>query len=58
MLSTVCASIDSMIDGGTPPDLLIDLAYGGTNSEVTKSLSATLGIPTVSSTMGQEDDIT
>ena len=47
-----------MINDGTPPDLVLDLAYGGTNSEVTKSLSYTLGMPTVSTTIGQEDDIT
>ena len=33
------------------------LTLGGISSEVIKSLSLTLGIPTVTSTMGEEGDI-
>ena len=46
-----------MIDEGNPPDLILDLSLGGISSEVIKSLSLTLGIPTVTSTMGEEGDI-
>ena len=46
-----------MIDGGTPPDLVLDLTHGGVTSEVIKSLSLTLGLPTVTSTMGEAGDI-
>ena len=47
-----------MIDGGTPPDLVLDLTLGGMTSEVMKSLSLSLGLPSVTSTMGEEEDIT
>ena len=46
-----------MIKGGTPPDLVLDLTHGSVTSEVIKSLSLTLGLPTVSSTMGEAGDI-
>ena len=46
-----------MIDSGTPPDVVLDLSIGGDTSEVTKSLSLTLGLPTVTSTMGEVADI-
>ena len=38
MLVLVCGDLDSMIDGGQTPDLLLDLTRGGVNSEVVKSL--------------------
>jgi len=53
----VCGALDMMIDEGNPPDLILDLSLGGISSEVIKSLSLTLGIPTVTSTMGEEGDI-
>ena len=46
-----------MIDGGTPPDLVLDLTKSGISSEVVKSLSLTLGLPTVAATFGEEGDI-
>ena len=46
-----------MIDAGTPPDLVLDLTYGGSTSKVVKSLSLTLGLPTVTSTIGEIGDI-
>ena len=46
-----------MIDAGTPPDLVLDLTYGGVTSGVVKSLSLTLGLPTVTSTIGEVGDI-
>ena len=46
-----------MIDSDSPPDVVLDLSSGGDTSEVAKSLSLTLGLPTVSSTMGEVDDI-
>ena len=46
-----------MIDSGNPPDVVLDLSTAGDSSEVVKSLSLTLGLPTVSSTMGEVDDI-
>ena len=55
--NTVCENLDEMIDAGTPPDLVLDLTYGGITSEVVKSLSLTLGLPTVTSTIGEVGDI-
>ena len=46
-----------MIDSGTPPDVVLDLSTAGDTSEVVKSLSLTLGLPTVSSSMGKVGDI-
>jgi len=53
----VCSKLDNLIDDGTPPDLILDLSYGDITSEVVKSLSLTLGLPTVTSTMGEKEDI-
>ena len=53
----VCGTLDSMIDAGTPPDVVLDFSYGGMSSEVIKSLSLSLGLPTVSTSMGEEGDI-
>ena len=46
-----------MIDSGAAPDVVLDLSTGGDTSEVAKSLSLTLGLPTVSTTMGEAGDI-
>ena len=46
-----------MIDSGSPPDLVLDLSDAGDASEVAKSLSLSLGLPTVSSSMGETGDI-
>ena len=46
-----------MIDSGSPPDVVLDLSTSGDSSEVVKSLTRTLGLPTVSSTMGKAGDI-
>ena len=47
-----CGILDQLIDQRTPPDLVLDITQGGINSDVIKSLSYTLGLPTVTSTMG------
>ena len=53
---SVCATLNSLIDSGNPPDLILDLTYGN-NSGAIKSLSLRLGLPTVTSSIGQENDI-
>jgi len=53
----VCGKLDSMLDSGSPPDLVLDLTQAGISSEVIKSLSLTLGLPTVSASMGEVGDI-
>ena len=52
----VCAALDSMLDSGTPPSLVLDLTTGGVSSEVVKSLSLTLGLPTVTSSQAQDPE--
>jgi len=56
-IDNICGTLDSMIDAGTPPDVVLDFSYGGMSSEVIKSLSLSLGLPTVSTSMGEEGDI-
>jgi len=53
----VCGELDAMLDSGSPPDLVLDLTLSGISSEVVKSLSLTLGLPTVSAALGEEGDI-
>ena len=43
-----------MIDSGSPPDVVLDLSNGGDSSEMVKSLSLKLGLPTVTSTMAED----
>lgn len=56
-VEAVCGAIDAMVDAGTPPDLILDTTYAGKTSEVIKSLSLSLGIPTASLSYGDEDDL-
>ena len=50
----VCTQLDTMIEEGSPPDLVLDLSYTG---EMIKSISQNLGLPTVTSSLGAEKDI-
>ena len=56
-LGLVCTKLDALIDAGTPPDLVLDLTKIGIASEMVKSISLTLALPTVSSSFGEEGDI-
>ena len=53
----VCAEFDQMVDKGNPPDLVLDFTKMGMKSEVLKSLSLTLGLPTVSGSLGAENEL-
>merc|ERR1719422_603704 len=53
----VCGKLSAMSDASASPDLLIDSTLAGKSSEIIKSLSLTLGIPTVSLTYGNPDDL-
>ena len=46
-----------MIDAGTPPDLVLDLIKPGISSEIVKSISLRLGLPTLAAAFGEEGDI-
>ena len=54
---TVCGELDSMISSGSPPDLVLDFSLTGKTSEVMKHLSRNLGLPTVTSAIGEEREI-
>ena len=45
-----------MLDAGTPPDLVLDLTKPGISSEIVKSLSLSLGLPTVAAAFGEEGE--
>ena len=49
--------MDKMIDEGTPPDLIVDLTSRGSSSDVIQSLTATLGIPTVTASSASEGEL-
>lgn len=46
-----------MIDNGRPPHVIYDTTMSGVISETVKSFSLGLGLPTVSASFGQENDI-
>ena len=46
-----------MIESGTPPDVVLDLSDLEESSEVAKELCRTLGLPTVTSSEGEMEDI-
>lgn len=56
-IEQVCGKLETMIDANTPPDLILDTSRAGVLSEVVKSLSLTLGIPTVSMSYGEDGDL-
>ena len=56
-LYLVCNKLDAMLDNGSPPDLLLDLTMLGKAIKVVKSLSLNLGLPTVSTALGEERGI-
>ena len=57
MTVLVCGKLDTMLDSGTPPDLVLDLTKTGISSEAVKMLSLTLGLPTVAAAFGEEGHI-
>ena len=46
-----------MIDNKTPPDLVLDSTRSGVISKVVKMMTKKLGLPTLSMSYGQMDDI-
>lgn len=58
IIETVCNAWSAIINkGGAVPDLVLDVTMAGIGSEVSSSITATLGLPTLSAQYGQEDDI-
>lgn len=57
LLESICTTYGDMIKSGKSPHVIFDATKTGTSSETVKSLSAALGIPTVSASYGQEGDL-
>ena len=53
----VCVELDSMISAGSPPDLVLDFTLIGEASEVMKKISLNLGLPTVTTALGEEAEL-
>ena len=53
----VCRLLDSMIEAGSPPDLVLDLTRGGDASQMMKIVSSSLSLPTITSGQGEEGDL-
>ena len=46
-----------MIDAGTPPDFVLDSTKSGILSDAIKSLTKSLGIPTVATAYGETGEL-
>lgn len=53
----VCSKYTEALNTNTPPHVIFDTTLTGVSSETVKSISAALGIPTVSASFGQEGDL-
>ena len=56
-LSAVCSKVKAGIDADKPPHLVVDATLSGTSSEIAKSVSKMLAIPTISGSSGDPGDI-
>jgi glutamate receptor, ionotropic, invertebrate len=56
-LISMCNTYEEMIKKKKPPHVILDATKIGAASEVVKSLSAALAIPTISASFGQEGDL-
>ena len=53
----VCSKLGEMIDAQTPPDFVLDTTTTGVFSEAIKSLTNSLGIPTVATSYGETGEL-
>ncbi|CAG9835987.1 unnamed protein product [Diabrotica balteata] len=56
-LDTLCTTYNEMLEGKTPPHLVLDTTMTGLGSETVKSFTAALALPTVSASFGQVGDL-
>ena len=49
----VCSQLAAMIDAGTPPDVVLDTTKAGDFSDPVKSLTKSLGLPSVALSFGE-----
>jgi len=54
ILEAVCSQYGEMLKNKKPPHVIFDTTKTGVSSETVKSISASLAIPTVSASYGQE----
>ncbi|XP_001660418.2 ionotropic receptor 25a [Aedes aegypti] len=57
LLESLCSKYTEAINTNRPPHVIFDTTLTGVSSETVKSISAALGIPTVSASTGQEGDL-
>ena len=57
LLESICTRYSESLAAGSPPHVIFDTTKTGVSSETVKSVSAALGIPTVSASFGQEGDL-
>ena len=55
--SDFCAKYNTMVEGQTPPDLIIDSTRSGMMSGIVKKHARMLGVPTLSMSYGQKGDL-
>lgn len=53
----VCTKYSEMMGANQPPHVIFDTTLTGVSSETVKSVSAALGIPTISASFGQDGDL-
>lgn len=56
-IEQLCTKLEVMIDAGSPPDIIIDSTRSGVMSDVVKTMTWTLGLPTLSTSYGETDEI-
>lgn len=54
---SVCSRYTEAVRNNQPPHIVFDTTISGVASETVKSLTAALGLPTVSASFGQEGDL-
>lgn len=54
---TVCSRYSDAVRNHQPPHVILDTTITGTTSETVKSFAASMGLPTVSASFGQEGNI-
>ena len=53
----VCSRLSDMVDAGNSPDILLDTTSTGLFSNAVKSLTNSLGIPTISMSYGEPESL-
>lgn len=54
---SVCQQYNAMVENSEPPHILLDATLAGSTSEAIKAFAAALGLPTISSSFGHDNDL-